>query len=257
MAPTASTQEKFRDYAKDGYRYSTLNSLLPKFKKNLECIHGEKFDCKDPVKMLWVLSRKVKIYNTEWVPDVDRVVYYRPTANQTCDCKHIWTGEDCLLLNVNKGQCGKIVHLVSYNLLLNYTYSFAKQGSTLRGFLASLNNRFVDQYGAEETELLPFHIFREAVYLFWTAVLDMNEKSSFVCSVCGPRPQDLCMDGVAVGMLFDKVKDINMDEFVIPFESSEILDAPSFRERMFIKNKKKQGISEKMYEKYGISKFQR
>ena len=33
--------------------------------------------------MLWVLSRKVKIYNTEWVPDVDRVVYYRPTANQT------------------------------------------------------------------------------------------------------------------------------------------------------------------------------
>ena len=63
--PTASTQEKFRDYAKDGYRYSTLKSLVPKFIKNLECIHGEKFDCKDPVKTLWVLSRKVKIYNTE------------------------------------------------------------------------------------------------------------------------------------------------------------------------------------------------
>ena len=46
------------------------------------------------------------------------------------------------------------------------------------------------------------------------------------------------MDGVAVGMLFEKVKDIEMDDFIIPFESPEILDAPAFKDRMFIKTKK-------------------
>ena len=39
-------------------------------------------------------------------------------------------------------------------------------------------------------------------------------------------------------MLFEKVKDKSMDDFVLPFNSSEVLDAPSFKERMFLKNKK-------------------
>ena len=46
------------------------------------------------------------------------------------------------------------------------------------------------------------------------------------------------MDGVAVGMLFEKVKNIEMDDFIFPFESPEVLDAPAFKDRMFIKTKK-------------------
>ena len=32
------------------------------------------------------------------------------------------------------------------------------------------------------------------------------------------------MDGVDVGMLFEKVKDIEMDDFIIPFKSPEVLE---------------------------------
>ena len=60
--------------------------------------------------------------------------------------------------------------------------------------------------------------------MFWKS----TKKSSFLCSNCGPRPANLCMDGVAVGMLFEQVKDIEMDDFNIPFESPEVLDAPAF-----------------------------
>ena len=117
----------------------------------------------------------------------------------------------------------------------------AKTGSTLRGYLASHNRRLVDQYGADPEELLPFHIFKEAVYFFWVNVLEINKKSSFVCSNCGSRPADLFMDGVAVGMLFGKVTNIEMDDFIFPFESPEVLDAPAFKDRMFIKTKKNRG----------------
>ena len=218
--------------------YPNLTTLVPKFKPEMICIHGNNFDSRDPIKMLWVLSRKIKIYNTAWVQNVDRVMYFRPTVEKQCECKQVWTGEDELLLNVSRGHCGKLVHLVTYNLLLTYTYDFTKLGSTMRGFVASLNSRMKDQYGIETSELLPFHIFRDAIYTFWTEVLDINEKASFVCSSCGPRPKDLCMDGVAVGMLFEKVKDKSMEEFVIPFDSIEVFDAPNFRDRMFLKNKK-------------------
>ena len=46
------------------------------------------------------------------------------------------------------------------------------------------------------------------------------------------------MDGVAVGMLFEKVKNKSMEEFVIPFDSIEVFDASNSRDRMFLKNKK-------------------
>ena len=132
---------------------------------------------------------------------------------------------------MNTGLCGTTTHLVTYNLLLTYTNDFTRIGSTH-------NRRLIDQYGADPEELLPFHIFKEAVYFVWVNVLEINKKSSFVGSNCGPKQANLCMDGVAVGMLFEKVKDIEMDDFIIPFESPEVLDAPAFKDRMFIKTKK-------------------
>ena len=93
-------------------------------------------------------------------------MYYRPTVNEKCNCKQTWTGEDALILNVSRGQCGKTMHLVTYNLMLNYTYAFTKQGCTLRGYLALHNRRLIDQYGVDPEKLLPFHIFKNAVFLF-------------------------------------------------------------------------------------------
>ena len=126
--PAKEMQQKFRENARSGHCFPDLMHLVPNYDAEITCkLHGEKFDGRDPVKMLWVLSRKVVIYNADWVPSKNRVVYYRPTENRKCDCKITWTGEEHLLLNVNKGQCGKTTHLVTYNLLLTYTMTSPRQ----------------------------------------------------------------------------------------------------------------------------------
>ena len=119
---------------------------------------------------------------------------------------------------------------MTYNFLLQYTYSFVKTGSTLRGFLAAHNKRLMDQYGADINDFVPFNIFREGVFQFWENVLNLNPKSSVVCPECGPRPNTLCCDGVAIGMLWEKIRDI--PDLVIPFNSETILDAPSYKDRI-------------------------
>ena len=99
--PTKEMQHKFGENARSGHCFPDLMHLVPNYDAEITCkLHGEKFDGRDPAKMLWVLSRKVLIYNTDWVPSKKRVVYYRPTENRKCDCKLTWTGEEHLLLNV-------------------------------------------------------------------------------------------------------------------------------------------------------------
>ena len=51
-------------------------------------MHKNNFDRKDPVEMMWVMSRKIVIINTDWVENTDRVAYYSPTIHgvENCDC---------------------------------------------------------------------------------------------------------------------------------------------------------------------------
>ena len=53
-------------------------------------------------------------------------------------------------------------------------------------------------------------------------------------------------DGVAVGMQWDKMKEIS--DLIMPFNSPEILDAPQYKERMFIKMKKNRDLLKKCME---------
>ena len=123
MASYKGIATTFRENARSGHSFPDLIDLVPNYDAEITCkLHGEKFDGRDPVKMLWVLSRKVVIYNADWVPSKNRVVYYRPTENRKCDCKLILTGEEHLSMIVIKGQCGKTTHLVTFNLILTYTY---------------------------------------------------------------------------------------------------------------------------------------
>ena len=245
--PKPEVQAEFRKHARSGYAYPELKKLIPKFEENLVCMHNNSFDKRDPVEMMWVMSRKIVIINTDWVENTDRVAYYRPTivpGVENCECRQVWTGEEYLVLNVsNKGRKGRTGHLITYNFLLDYTYNFIKTGSTLRGYLAAHNKKMTNQYGAEDHELVPFHIFKNAVFLFWEEVLNMNPKTAFVCPDCGPRPKTLCCDGVAVGMQWDKMKEIS--DLIMPFNSPEILDAPQYKERMFIKMKKNRDLLKK------------
>ena len=158
------------------------------------------------------------VYNTVWVPLIDRVVYYRPMLKNKYDYIQIWTGGNNLLLNTSLGRKGRTTQIFTYNFLLQFTYEFVKCGTTLRSFLASHNQLFKSQYGATETELslLSFNNFKEGVFFFWENVLDINMKSSFVCQSCGPRPKDLCMDGVAIRILFEKIQDSDESIFSFP-----------------------------------------
>ena len=113
-------------------------------------------------------------------------------------------------------------------------------GSSERGFLAAHNARMQFQYGAEQEELLPWYIWNKAVQMFWREVLNLPLEKLFICDDCGPRPEYLCMDGVSIGMMVDKVQ--KEGNIFVPIQSENILDAPEFKERMFIKTKKNRNM---------------
>ena len=92
------------------------------------------------------------------------------------------------------------------------------------------------QYGAKQEELLPWYVWNKAVRLFWKDVLNLPLEKLFTCDDCGPRPDYLCMDGVSIGMMVDKVQ--KEGNLFVPIESDNVLDAPEYKQRMFIKTKK-------------------
>ena len=80
--PIAEVQGKFRESAKSGYRFPQLTNMIPEYKQDMKCLHGDEFDSRDPIKMLWVLSRKVVIYNTEWVDKIDTYMSFDHSGQQ-------------------------------------------------------------------------------------------------------------------------------------------------------------------------------
>ena len=192
---TQEVQKKFRTLARSGFLYSDLTELIPDYDKDLKCPHGHGFDSKDPKKSYYIQTRNVIIFNTEWNPSIQRTAYYRPSLGD-CACFQTCQGKDYFLLNSRNTKIGSPVFLLTFNLLLSSTWLFSKSGTSLRGFLAAHNNRMISQYGAEQTELLPWHIFMSSIYLFWNEVLDLDLKKLFLCQNCGPKPEVLYMDGV-------------------------------------------------------------
>ena len=56
--PKSSVQAEFRKHARTGYAYPDLKTLIPNYEENLKCKHKNSFDSREPVKMMWVMSRK-------------------------------------------------------------------------------------------------------------------------------------------------------------------------------------------------------
>ena len=128
------------------------------------------------------------------------------------------------------------VHVISYNLLLNYTSALARMGSSEIGFLSAHNSRMQFQYGVEQEVLLPWYIWNKAVMFFWNQVLDLPLEKLFICDDCGPRPEFLCMDGVSVGMMVDKVQ--KEGNLFVPIKSEQENDNESLSRRKISKYKK-------------------
>ena len=238
--PSKKVQDEFRKSAHSDL--SHLTDLVPKFDRELKCsLHNNKFDSRDPIKHVWVQSKSVKIYDTEWLPDIERTIYYRPTVGD-CKCYQTWTGASEKLLNISKNQIGKTVHIITYKMLLSYTWNFCKSGSTRHGYYQAHNNRMIFQYGVLQENILPWHIWNTAVTCFWEEILSMNPEKSFVCPDCGPRPDFLCMDGVCVGISVDNIKHQKDSDLFLQYSDKDILDAPDYKSRMFIKEKRNREI---------------
>ena len=83
----------------------------------------------------------------------------------------MWTGS--IVLNCSKMH-GKVVNLVSYSLLHSFQWLWAKAGVTRRGFFRAHNNRMMDQYGVNESDLMTWSLFNEAVNMYSDKVLEIN-----------------------------------------------------------------------------------
>ena len=63
------------------------------------------------------------------------------------------------------------------------------------------------QYGTAEGDLILWHVFNNGVTLFWTDILQFDYNDIMKCPQCGPNPSSLVMDGVAIGLNSDKLRE--------------------------------------------------
>ena len=122
----------------------------------------------------------------------------------SCNCVQTYTGEDDLLLSTcsNSGynfSWSRPFHLFTYSLLIDYSISWGKSAQSISGYYRQLNSKYSTKYRVPVEKLLPRHLWFKAVWLFWEQVLEMDTKN-LLCEDCGPRPEVLVADGVAIGM---------------------------------------------------------
>ena len=90
----------------------------------------------------------------------------------------------------------------------------------------------------------------EACVEFMTNILTIDEKGSFTCISCGPRPKVLVIDGIAMGL---QVKELEKNKEAmkinLPYESKEVLEGSNFVDRMFIKKSSNRKILREAVEK--------
>ena len=70
-------------------------------------------------------------------------------------CIHIISLKIFELFPFSNDKMGVPIHVLSYNLLLNYTSAFLRIGSSEIGFRSAHNSRMQFQYGAEQEVWLP------------------------------------------------------------------------------------------------------
>ena len=86
--------------------------------------HGNFWSKLCPVEMGWSFSDDVKIAHTSLVMKIARKIYFRKTAEESCDCKLMYEGKDDFLLRIGgsvQTKNARNASLVSYGLLMFYT----------------------------------------------------------------------------------------------------------------------------------------
>ena len=174
-----------------------------------------------------------------------RTLYYRSTSSG-CDCTQIYNGELELLLLVNSSKScpekarinNKKYVFVTYDLLMGYTTAWSNRGVTLRAYYDELSDNFLNKW--KKPFILTWTIWRFAVIRFWNEVLEIDMKKVFQCIECRLKPPVLVADGTSVG--FQARKLLGETNLFVPLRSKEVISAPIYRKRMFVKKQVNRNI---------------
>ena len=134
----------------------------------------------------------------------------------SCKCRLLYNGSDDLFVSVqsrglarqyNFGhRIGYTVNFVSYSLLTDFITYFFRNGVTMRGFYASYESKCIMKYGMKEYELISWRAWHSACNEFMNKIFDINQREAFSYVSCGPRPEALVFDGIAMGL---QVQELN------------------------------------------------
>ena len=116
-------------------------------------------------------------------------MYYRRTADDKCDCKLLYQGDEDYLLRIG-GSCEeknktKSVTLISYGLLIDFTLDFMENGKTITGFHKLYVAKCKRKYGMKNEDIISLTAWKTAVSMFWRDLIDLDTNMTFTCNSCG------------------------------------------------------------------------
>ena len=94
-------------------------------------------------------------------------------------------------VKTDQTRMGYPVNLVSLSLLTDFTNDFFTKGVTMRGFYKGYESTCTMKWGMDPTQVLSWNKWHAACVDFWNNILTIDDKKSFVCVDCGPRPNVL------------------------------------------------------------------
>ena len=87
----------------------------------------------------------------------------------------------------------------------------------------------------DQTKVIGWKNWHAACVEFWNNILTIDDKKSFMCVDCGPRPEVLVIDGIAMGLQISELKK-NLENMTTntPCQSNKTFQVSKFEDRMFI-----------------------
>ena len=210
-------------------RFADLPSCLVPEQPDSTCMHGNRFDDRNPVEQGWVQHIDASIYTK--YRKLSATVYYRPTNNCECDCRYFYQGTQDLLLNLDNET------LIYMPYIIEYLHDCVEGKMPVAAHIRSVKRTAYNLLGSD-CDTVPYKIFSRA---FNAAIrlLDIDYKSLFYCKECdetGDGPDTVIIDGKMMGSRKDLMP--NFDRGVNEIKNlTEVPEIP-VKERVYLYDKK-------------------
>ena len=93
----------------------------------------------------------------------------------------------------------------------------------MRGYYKGYEAKCIMKWGMDQTKVIGWKNWHAACVEFWNNILTIDDKKSFMCVDCGPRPEVLVIDGIGMGMTTNT-----------PCQSNKTFQGSKFEDQMFI-----------------------